>query len=289
MQADNASVVVQDDSAPVVASFRAPAFNAHDPSLWFTIVEVNFKAQRITNSCTKFSHVSSLLPQDVLIQVSDDVHKAACSTTPYEDLKKAVLARLESSVSTRLQELLSKEELGNEKPSDLLRRMKRLLGDKYESFDQAMFSLLFYQRLPHTIQRHLFAVKNKLPLDDLAQLADDFMATTPAEPSAAVSSVTRNDVNKDLVALVSDLALKVSALEKRLDERSRQRSLSPHRRHPPSPSPYRRQHRSRSGSRHRRTPGVCFYHNRFGQDAKKCTQPCTFTSDGTDLNSNGGR
>ncbi|KAK8373557.1 hypothetical protein O3P69_016124 [Scylla paramamosain] len=83
------------------------------------------------------------------------------------------------AVSRRLQELLSKEELSGEKPTDLLRRMKKLLGDKYTSFDKELFLQLFYQRLPPDTQRCLFTVKNKLSVDELATLADEFMATLP--------------------------------------------------------------------------------------------------------------
>ena len=140
--------------------FKAPTFCSQDPSLWFTIIECNFQANRITSSLAKFSHATALLPPDVLSQVSDVIAKAVLSQHPYEDLKSAIISRLESSITTRLQELLSKEELGNERPTGLLRRMKKLLGDKYDQFDKAMFLQLFYQRLPPTIQRNLFTVKN---------------------------------------------------------------------------------------------------------------------------------
>ncbi|XP_050707626.1 uncharacterized protein LOC126992843 [Eriocheir sinensis] len=258
-----------------VASFRGPTFTSHEPTLWFTILEVNFKPHRITTSLTKFSHATALIPLDVLSQVSDTISKAASSDTPYEDLKAAILSRLEPSVTTRLQEMLSKEELGNEKPSDLLRRMKRLLGEKYESFDKEVFSHLFYQRLPPHIQQGLFTVKNTLSLEGLAKLADDFLASSPAAPQPTVSSVADTTGVQQLAALVSQLSLEVSALKEEVRGRPRRRSPSPH--------PHRR--RSRSDSRPRRTPGVCYYHNRFGRDARKCTSPCTFQDS---LNSPGG-
>ncbi|KAK8385614.1 hypothetical protein O3P69_016412 [Scylla paramamosain] len=90
-------------------------------------------------------------------------------------------------------ELLSKEELGGEKPTDLLRRMKKLLGDKYTSFDKELFLQLFYQRLPPDTQRCLFTVKNKLSVDELATLADEFMATLPQDNFRATDiSVSRS-------------------------------------------------------------------------------------------------
>ncbi|XP_076069190.1 chromosome alignment defect 1 [Oratosquilla oratoria] len=140
------------------------------------------------------------------LRVSDTISKAPTSGTLYEDLKKAVLDRLESSEATRLQELLSKEELGNEKPSDLLRRMKRLLGDKYATFDNSILLHLFYQRLPPTIQGNLFSAKNKLALDELATLADDFMASVPvARPT--IANLADQSATQALTELVSKLTL----------------------------------------------------------------------------------
>ena len=272
--------MVNPDTPQTPASFRAPAFTSHDPALWFTILEVNFRAHNITTSLSKFSYACTSLPADVISQVADVIAAASTADTPYEDLKTAVLARLESSVTSRLRELLSKEELGNEKPSDLLRRMKRLLGDKFETFDRPLFTHLLYQRLPPGLQRNLFSVKDKLSLDDLAQLADDYMASTPAEPLPSVATVTSGSDTQHMAHLLAKLTLQVNTLSERLDSIQRRRSPSPR-----SLSPRRPRQRSRSRDRSGHTPGVCFYHNRFGNAAIKCTKPCTFT--GQELNGNG--
>ena len=120
-------------------AFRAPPFCNQDPAMGFAIIECNFKAASIKANLTKVTHATALLPPDVLFKVSDVISNAAASTTPYDDLKAAVLSRLQSTVTPRLQELLSKEELGVEKLSDLLRRMKKLLGDKYSASDTDLF------------------------------------------------------------------------------------------------------------------------------------------------------
>ena len=98
-----------------------------------------------------------------------------------------------SSIKFRCKELLSKEELGNEKPTCLLRRMKKLVSDKYNAFDTDLFKQLFYQRLPTSIHQGLFTVKSKkLSVEDLAAQADDYMATLPPP----VSSVTAHPLPK---------------------------------------------------------------------------------------------
>ncbi|KAG0715817.1 hypothetical protein GWK47_011068 [Chionoecetes opilio] len=105
-----------DDNLPTAAAvtLRAPPFSPLNPSMWFAVLECGFKASKITNKLTQFTHAASFLPLDVLPQVSDVISKASTSTTPYEDLKTAILSKLQPSIATRLKELCSKDELGDE-------------------------------------------------------------------------------------------------------------------------------------------------------------------------------
>ena len=231
--------------------------------MWFSLLECSFKAFKITNSLTKFTHAVSLLPPEVLPQVSDVIATAPTADKPYEDLKVAVLKILQSSVATRLRELLSKEELGDEKPSQLLSRMKLLLGDKYQSFDAELFKQLFYQRLPSAIQRSLFSVKDNLTADAIATLADDFMATLPSSQASSISVAPHDSQLAQLTQLVSQLTTEVASLKLQLRGRPRSRSSTPNRR--------RLNSRSRS-------PGSCWYHRKFGEKALKCVAPCTNAS-----------
>ncbi|XP_076044683.1 uncharacterized protein LOC143027299 [Oratosquilla oratoria] len=257
-----------------VHAFRAPPFLSHDPTVWFHILECNFKSSRIWISLAKFSNACSLLPPDVFSRVSDAISTALISDTPYEYSKDAILARFQSSVATRLQELLSKEELGNERPSDLLRRMRSLLADKYDTFDKALFLQLFYQRLPATIQRSLFTVKDHLPVDKLPTLADELIETVS---SPSVSHIKPDPLYERLVDMVTQLTLQVSELKEQVQTADR-RNFS-----------RRQRSRSRPGSKSTDcTPAVCYYHAQFGSKAHKCNQPCAFTHS-PNLNSNGER
>ena len=247
-----------DRGTTTAIAFRTAPFCSQDPSLWFSLLECSFKASNITSSLTKFNHAVSHLPPDVLTQVSAVIAHAPTADKPYEDLKTALLKSLQSSVATRLRELLSKEELGDEKPSQLLNRMKQLLGDKYHSFDAELFKQLFYQRLPPAIQRSLFSVKDNLDPDAVATLADDFMATLPPSQVATVSVSPHDAQLAQLTKLVSQLTTEVADLKLQIRDRSR------------SATPRHRQPRSRSSS-----PGLCWYHDKFGEKALKCTAPCT--------------
>ncbi|XP_045101315.1 uncharacterized protein LOC123498215 [Portunus trituberculatus] len=245
------------DSATATAiAFRASTFCSQDPSLCFSLLECSFIASKITSSLTKFNYAS--LPSFLSLPPL---------TTPYEELKTALLKSLQSSVDTRLRELLSKEELGDEKPSQLLYCMKQLLGDKYHSFDAELLKQMFNQRLPPTIQRSLFSVKDNLHPDAIATLADDYMATLPPSQASSVSAVSSGSSHSSqmthLTELVSQLTTEAVQLKQQLWDSPRSWLVSLR----------RRQHRSRSSS-----PGLCWYHQKFGEKVLKCTAPCTTTS-----------
>ena len=72
------------------------------------------------------------------------------------------------------------------KSSDLLRHVKKLLGDKYTSFDQELFKQL-YQYLPPTIQRNLFSVKSKLLMKLLTSLMS--LWRLPVDTLSSVASI----------------------------------------------------------------------------------------------------
>lgn len=255
-----------DSTVATSVAFRAPPFCSQDPSLWFSLLECSFKASKITNSLTKFTHAISHLPPELLPQASAVIAAAPTADHPYEDLKATLLKILQTSVATRLRELLSKEELGDEKPSQLLSRMKQLLADKYQTFDAELFKQLFYQRLPSSIQRSLFSVKDNLDADTLATLADDYMATLPPPHASSISVSPQDSQLAQLTRLVSQLTSEMATLKLQLQNRSRSRSSTPRRR--------------RSSSRSR-DPGVCWYHRTFGDKALKCVPPCTRSSNHT--------
>ena len=103
---------------------------------------------------------------------------------PYDTLKQQLITRTADSEQRRLQQLFRSEELGDRKPSQLLRRMQQLLGDKAAAADGAFLRELFLQRLPSNVRIVLASTNDAISLEELAQLADKIMDV--ASPSVSV-------------------------------------------------------------------------------------------------------
>ncbi|KAH7944336.1 hypothetical protein HPB52_018453 [Rhipicephalus sanguineus] len=94
-----------------------------------------FVTARVTAQTSKFHHVVSALSPEIASEIRDLI-LAPPETNPYDKLSAELLKLTSSSERQRPQELLSAEELGDRNPSQLLRRLQQLLGDKATSFDQ---------------------------------------------------------------------------------------------------------------------------------------------------------
>ena len=245
-------------------SVKLPPFWPADPEVWFAQVEAQFTTRGIVSQKTRFDYVVSSLSPEFATEVRDLLLKPP-SDDPYDVLKTQLIKRTAASEQRKLQQLLSGEELGDRKPTQLLRRMRQLLGDKLGSSDDANSFLreLFMQRLPTNVRVVLASTDPSMDLDKLADMADKVLEV--ATPSIAAISDPHPDNSKvhKLREEVAHLADLVSSLT----TRSRRRSTSRSRRRAVSPSPTNTSQDS--------SP-FCWYHAKFGGNALKCRDPCTW-------------
>ncbi|XP_028404003.1 uncharacterized protein LOC114526611 [Dendronephthya gigantea] len=232
-------------------SLKLPDFWPSDPELWFAQVEALFEALKITQEKTKFAHVVCVLPTRYASEVRDIILRPP--EQPYKAIKEELQKRVCMLRRQQLQQQLNAEELGDRKPSQLLRHMLKLRGGTTGEADQdEIFREIYLQKLPLTIRTALAIHKDKA-LSALAEMADNMVEVQG--PQAAYSPLGQirylQAGNPEIAAINSEIKKLWHALQSQ--PKSQQDKKPP------------------DGN-----TGFCWYHERFGAKATKCRDPCTF-------------
>ena len=255
------------DVAAVTVALKLPPFWPADPELWFAQIEAQFACRRITSQRSKFDYVVSSLAPEYAGEVRDLLLRPPADNA-YDTLKAQLTKRTTASERRKLQQLFTTEELGDRKPTQLLRRMQQLLGDRPGMTDESFLRELFLQRLPPNVRMVLASTSDTTSLTQLADLADKVMEV--ATPTGSVSGVTA----APLATEIERLSEQVSRLQTTVQQLARSRSSSrsnirPSRRsHTPSPHP------SDTSAPDDDSSDLCWYHRKFGDRAQRCRSPC---------------
>lgn len=254
-------------------SMRAPPFWKENPALWFIQLESQFVTNNITQSETKYHIAVAALETSIINQVSDVVLRPPAKEK-YETLKNRLQERFAESEERRFKKLLGNIDLGDKLPSHLWREMRELAG---EAFDDDLLKTLWLKRLQPQTQAILSTSNENMTrliamADKIHEVIDNrevnAISQHPATPSPMMTSHKKTDFEM-LCAQVSELTKQVAALT--TSNGSRGRSQGRYQERTSSRS------RQRSSSRQKR--GQCWYHDRFGREAKKCLAPCSFQAE----------
>ncbi|KAL0820711.1 hypothetical protein ABMA28_006540 [Loxostege sticticalis] len=254
------------DISTVSVASKIPDFWPENPRLWFVQVEAILTPQK-TSDINMYYMVVAKLNKEAIQQVADILSKPP-EQNKFETLKNRLLQIYEESETRQIQKLISEVELGDQKPSQLLRKMKELARGKIE--DDTL-NILWQGHLPSSV-RAVLTVTSSQDLDSLASVADKIMETyQPArinEVSRSREPVTAYDVAA-IMAEISKINLKMAEMNQDRERyRGRSRSRS------------RNRNFSRSATRSSRTPDspnwLCSYHYRFRARARKYVPPCNW-------------
>jgi hypothetical protein len=268
-----------DANEPQVAASQLtlPPCWTHKPELWFAMVEAKFNlaTPKITKEDTKFSHVVAALGPDLAGEVADLILKPDADA-PYSRLKAEILSRTTLTETQKLKQLLSGQELGTRKPSQLLRHMRTLVTDT-QYVNESVLRELFLQQMPSSIQPILVAVTG-IDLDQVAMVADKILEATP---TAAIAATTRNTPSTPQGQSTSTSeGATLGAVMRRLEKMEQQLKQLGNQRHERERSRGRSQSRSR-GAPDTDTGKYCWYHYKFGDRARQCKDPCAYPKNAT--------
>ena len=232
-----------------VSAVKIPVYNFSDPALWFTICESTFQLgcpKPVTESKTKYNYIIAHLPPEATTIIRDVILNPDAAD-PYTHVKTELIKRSSESSQQQIRKLFVGEELGDWRPSELLRIMRRR-AEAHNVSDELMFEL-FQAQLPTQVQSILAAV-SPLSLDKAAEIADRVIEVTPAPVSTcSTSSVS---IENRLMEEIKKLNLRIDQISRR--SRSRDRNVF----------------WNRSGSKTKKFDH-CLYHYNFGSKAEKCT------------------
>lgn len=234
-------------------SVKLPDFWKSDPEMWFAQAEAQFILGNVTKDDTKFYHIVAKVDQSVICHIADLV-SAPPEQDKYKKIKERLIARFALSPEVRLERLLGASDLGDMRPTHLLAKMQELAAGV--NVNDNLLKMLFIQRMPPHIRPILTISDGTLP--KLAEMADKMVeapqVAAVAAPAPAPSGSRRPN---DEIDQIKEQLEVLSAEFRRLRSDSTQR-------------------RSRSSSRPRAEMEMCWYHQKYGQRAQRCKQPCQF-------------
>lgn len=231
------------DVAAITTTPKIPAPWLHDIELWLAFIDTQFNVHKIRNDRTRYEYTLAALDPISLAAIRD-VLVTQPEENLYETLKQKLREKAGTSRLDRFNQALSDVQLGDRKPSQLLQDLQQ----RTEGFmTNEAVQALWLQRLPTSLATVLAA--SNAPLTELGQLADRAHAISAQGPSA-IQSVQTPEKFPSLEAIVD-------ALEKRFQRRD--------------------QRRKSNNTETTESQKICWYHTKFGDKARKCNPPCSFT------------
>ncbi|GFR10303.1 transposon Ty3-I Gag-Pol polyprotein [Trichonephila clavata] len=201
---------------------------------------------------------------ETLSSVSDILFKPP-ATNKYNELKERLIAEFSDSANKQIRKLLSELQLGDDKPSHLLRKMRVLASGA--SLNDDFLKTLWLQRLPSEMQS-ILSVSSET-LENLAKLADK-IAEVRTDPFLNVSVMDKSTSSNPVLPtnpredLPNPLYQEVVALRQQVDAFSQQFRRF---------SGWKSRNRSRTRSNFSRnttrsleregSSEICYYHSKF--------------------------
>ena len=243
-------------TAAATPNLTLPAFTPTDAAPWFLRVEALFRLKNITASSKKADFVIGALPAEVFSRLSRWLVSRGSDTILYDDLKAEVIRHCEPSPEEKSQKILDllRMPLGDQRPSDALYELRNLTSVLHGDGSSSPLDLtlvIWMLRLPQDIRTHITGFSKKSDLE-LATLADSLRGTSKLSlhtPTAAPALPYDDDD----------------------DYNGEDPTIAAAQQRRPSSRPSKQQAVSDAPRK-----AWCYFHTRFGRDARNCRKPCSF-------------
>lgn len=245
-----------DPAPPHPVSIHPPQWNAENVRGWFASIESQFVIKNVTDGVLKFHHLVAHLPVDVARLESSLAYRDSVLSVDYTRLKSALITRFAADQSKLLNELLDDDSLGDSIPSDVYQRMVLLSQSCTEPLSTSVLFNRWVRKLPQRIADAMLALES--PFNPVKHL--------PIADRLFYSSRQQEQ--------------QINAVDNKQPARPRAKPIEQRQ---PSSVP-----RAASRASTNRNTGssndsdLCFYHQRFGNRARKCITPCQYRPSGNE-------
>lgn len=247
---------------------RLSPFSREDATSWFQRAEILFRLKNVYHTGTKADYVLAALPEDIFPLMSDWIAEQGDGPMDYTLLKAELLRRFVATPEERAERLLAlvRQPLGDQKPSTALQEMITLsrvtVGNETKPMD--LVSVLWLLRLPDVVRQGIpkFADKSAA---ELGQLADSLICTYRQTNGGRVMATQEDETAAEETAAAAQTIQQQKSHQKQRSFRPQNNNID-NQRMPRSSAP-------RTFS----TANLCYFHRRFGRDARRCESPCSWT------------
>lgn len=260
--------------------------NLHNVELYFISLEYWFEASAVINDVKRFNAVMAQIPLNDLGTIQTEIGVVP-KNGKYQHIKPIIIGHFSDSQQKRFREAINDVQLGDSKPSQLFQKIRRLASDSLT--ETALFDL-WAARLPEMAHAAVIQMKQS-PMRDRLIAADALVESlrlrtigdgnirevTNIRPKENLQQQkTSSEANE--MNIFEKLSKQISEIERKFATQHNSRNRSKSR-----GNYQHNRDRSKSQNRH----SNCWYHWKFGADAKKCREPCNFvcTNNSSDIKS----
>lgn len=242
---------------------RMPVLTNRNIEAWFRSMDHWFRASGIFDDGQRCETVLATIDTEVLDQLNDQLERMP-QIGKYDFAKRVLIAHYADSEQRRLNRLLSEMPLGDKRPSELYHQMKQVAGNV---IGEAALKSLWAQRLPETA-RPVIAATN-LSAVEFTRMADTIVdAMAQQRTVQQVEAAPLSEINA-LKAAIDELRSQIRNFPRELRSRSRNRDSNQRQQTPAGNAT-----NSNASTSAAADPDLCWYHQKYGRDARNCRSPC---------------
>ena len=239
-------------------------FTKENPQVWFTYFNSLCDRDGLLDNQAKIDALVLGLDSNTFLSVQPLLDGTHC----FGDIKDFLVNKFARPLDQQLQELLRIPSLGDLKPSDFLEQAH--LAVSRDDMSDAVLCKILMMKLPTEVQTTLSIILGS-PLNEFAAAADTAMRRFSAQLVSSINSSTPpfSQNNHEVRPL---------KFEKphNLPHSSSIRHNRPRHNFNPSRDFGGNKFRSCKPGFYRGPNRLCFYHARFGRNARKCVAPCNW-------------